>query len=543
MINEKGQLEADFTVNGFEFAIINDKECALIQAPKYASECIIGEIITDERGNDYTLVEIGDRAFYNHKYLVSVELPDTIRKIGANAFGFCAKLETVSLPDEVESIGAYCFGSCSSLILKKLPNKLNELFAGAFCNCLGLKSISIPDAVRIISEITFRGCRNLKRVKLPKQLKRINKEAFSGCESLERITIPNGTEELSELAFSLCKSLKSVKLPKTVSSIGTRAFIDCVSLETITMGGNIFEVKDETFKGCSSLATVNLPGTLKKIGKLAFYRSGLEQVSIPYGVESIEAYAFCNCFKLKKINIPDTVKYCGPCAIWASRDCVIDVSNETKRTLISCRNDNYCWSSYNDIVGNFDYELRYFDSYDRENRVFFKHIFDNYLNGMTDIRIAIIGGGNGWELSAINDCISNMQNKSKVECCIIDRVIWQYNRLYDRKYENISEITVIYDDYGDYLNENDDMFDLIYFSRCINYKDCGYANIDSIREMLERKKTLVAFAQIELSQKNGKTNQFNDEFKEAFGIDDNTDSMHCEGRTRLYVIDYSKVKE
>ena len=52
--------------------------------------------------NQYPVTEIGEKAFYDCDFIISVEIPDNVSKILDKAFSDCDNLETISLPDEVE---------------------------------------------------------------------------------------------------------------------------------------------------------------------------------------------------------------------------------------------------------------------------------------------------------------------------------------------------------------------------------------------------------------------------------------------------------
>ena len=59
----------------------------------------------------------------------------------------------------------------------------------------------------------------------------------------------------------------------------------------------------------TSLTEINLPSSLKAISVAAFYCTSLEKITIPEGVERIEAASFSYCEKLKEIHIPSSVTF------------------------------------------------------------------------------------------------------------------------------------------------------------------------------------------------------------------------------------------
>ncbi|MBR2067454.1 MAG: leucine-rich repeat protein, partial [Solobacterium sp.] len=60
-----------------------------------------------------------------------------------------------------------------------------------------------------------------------------------------------------------------------------------------------------------NLTSVSIPGTVKKIGSFAFHASGLKEVVIPNGVETLDESVFINCPNLTKVTIAPSVKAIG----------------------------------------------------------------------------------------------------------------------------------------------------------------------------------------------------------------------------------------
>jgi len=162
--------------------------------------------ITDGRlvsykGNDRHIVVpdsvsvIGDFAFRDCGYIVSVAIPDTVTAIGCWVFSGCRKLESVTVPDTVTALGE-----------------------GAFSGCISLKSVNIPPLVTAIGDGTFSGCRRLENIEIPDAVKTIGYRAFKDCSSLTGITIPSTVKRVEERAFRGCQSLKRIALPDSAAA-------------------------------------------------------------------------------------------------------------------------------------------------------------------------------------------------------------------------------------------------------------------------------------------------------------------------------------
>lgn len=62
-------------------------------------------------------------------------------------------------------------------------------------------------------------------------------------------------------------------------------------------------LEEGTFSGCTALQHIALPSTLQHIGKNAFFASGLYEVEIPAGVETIDQFAFYYNQNLEEVTI------------------------------------------------------------------------------------------------------------------------------------------------------------------------------------------------------------------------------------------------
>lgn len=191
------------------------------------------------------------------------------------------------------------------------------------------KAHELPDGTMMITE--YMGSSEM--VVIPqkisgKRVVAIGEGAFANNQTLQYVSVPSGITSIGNSAFSGCSSLKGVEVPSGLEEIGSYAFSDCVSLESLYMSDGFADAPgkgvafpyslqtlgDYAFQGCSSITSVVIRPALKQWGESAFAVSGLQDVTILDGVESIPDYAFAECNELKSVTVPHSVTSIGELA-------------------------------------------------------------------------------------------------------------------------------------------------------------------------------------------------------------------------------------
>ena len=204
-------------------------------------------------------------------------VPDGVEVIGERAFSNCRFLETVNLPNSIRRIERYAF-YCSALCRFDQPEQLRRICADSFAFCNALESVKLKEGLKVIDDEAFNGCTALEKIDLPDSLQILGKSAFDGC-SLHSIKLGPKVEALIEGAFYGNK-LESIELGKGVSFIGPNAF------------------------GNNPLKKLVIPDNVKSIDDSAFnYCDSLKEVHIGTGLRFISSKAFVNCIKLKKVTV------------------------------------------------------------------------------------------------------------------------------------------------------------------------------------------------------------------------------------------------
>lgn len=259
--------------------------------------------VTDEQGNSYSIVSIGNDAFKGSG-VASVKLPSSMTSIGEGAFANCARLASVEIPGTVTNVGRDAFSDCSALKALSLGDGINSIGERAFFNCRSLESVEVPGSVDAIGEAAFSGCIALESLTLCDGVGAIGDYAFDGCTLLSSVEIPGTVKNIGTGAFFSCSSLTSLTLRDGVETIGGTAFYDCLSLASVEVPDSVTSIGDEAFSNCDSLESVVIPDSVTFIGKEAFYGcDSLGSVTLGGGVKTIGSFAFSACSSLSRVTV------------------------------------------------------------------------------------------------------------------------------------------------------------------------------------------------------------------------------------------------
>ena len=236
-----------------------------------------------------SLTSISDYTFHNCTALKTIEIPDSVATIGDYAFSGSG-LETVTLPESLTTIEREGFSKCANLTDVVFNEGLTSLCDGAFMNCTALVDADLPDSVQIIEHDVFRNCSALTTFRYPMGWVSTNPgynaegNIFFGCVNFTTLVVPEGVETIPDYAFDDANYLTSVSLPSTLTTIGYSAFC-----------------------GTSSLKSIDIPASVKFMDDYAFSRSGLEAITLPEKLTSIERECFSECKSLTDVVFHDGI--------------------------------------------------------------------------------------------------------------------------------------------------------------------------------------------------------------------------------------------
>lgn len=132
------------------FKVLSDNIAEMVRALDYygieppiefgSNTEVIPSEITYE-GQVYTIVGIGDFAFYDRRQLSLVEIPNTVTYVGKRAFDFCLQLKTIKFPDGVTQIEKEAFRSCVDLTTVEMGSGMACIYFDAFGDCRSLSTV------------------------------------------------------------------------------------------------------------------------------------------------------------------------------------------------------------------------------------------------------------------------------------------------------------------------------------------------------------------------------------------------------------------
>lgn len=309
-----------------------------------AGSGLSGEITIPSVLDEWPVVALGERAFYNNSKVTAVTIPSTIRSVGNEAFYNSEITSVVFLTDSgngTASIGNSVFRECDKLVSVTLPSTLTSMGTDVFRASITLPTVLLPQSLASISDNTFYGCSALKSVVIPASVTSIGKQAFynSGIES---ISIPDGVETIGNSAFLRCLELEMAVLGSGITALPLSAFSDCSSLTSVSLPSGLITIWGSAFYGCSSLESLVIPDSVESIGDSVFYEcskltglvlpSGMTEITyrmftgysvdayvIPSHITTIEANAFEET-QIRSITIPSSVTSLGDNAFKNARN-------------------------------------------------------------------------------------------------------------------------------------------------------------------------------------------------------------------------------
>lgn len=295
----------EYTVDGLKYYIDTDHNIARFNGLDYTmgqSELILPEMITIG-GNPYFVVAMEHRYSYSQPNIKSVVLPNTLRRIGSYALRYFSSLKSLEIPAIVESVGTGAFDNSDSLqtiTMKPMTPPVCDGNIGGNSQ----KRLNVPDgsfhAYRIASQ--WSGCAIVPETPVELtvnvvdagELGRIVLDEAGYLQEVNKLTV---TGELNNDDWASIKNM--------------------TNLISIDMSGVLnTSVPDYQFDGKWALEEAVISNKCTYIGREAFSETGLKEVIIPEGVETVGDEAFSRCKKVTSVEMPNSVIAVGSYAFY-----------------------------------------------------------------------------------------------------------------------------------------------------------------------------------------------------------------------------------
>lgn len=171
--------------------------------------------------------------------------------------------------------------------------------------------IVVGDNLTDIAKGCFHDMTKVTSVTIGKKVAEIGQGAFSGCTSLKSISIPANVKTLGSGVFSKCSSLKTVTFSKSSKLTEIPGNLFAYSgLETITLPEGITTINTHAFYKCEQLKSITFPQSLTTIRQKAFEEcESLTSLTIPANLDNIAIEAFYFCPNLKHLELYRNVNY------------------------------------------------------------------------------------------------------------------------------------------------------------------------------------------------------------------------------------------
>ena len=206
-----------------------------------------------------------------------VEIPNTVTEIVGDAFSVNEELLSVTIPDSVKKIGS-AFDDCRHLKTVKMGNGVEQIDSQAFRFCTRMENIRLSNSLKAMPSLLFENCGKIEEITIPESAKEISLYAFRNCKSLKAITFPNSFEipdaSLYELDPGVTIYGYNVKNSDILQKIAKENGIPCKELALTTKAKTLkpkqsYRLKLNSGAKCTwksskpSVASVNYYGLVK----------------------------------------------------------------------------------------------------------------------------------------------------------------------------------------------------------------------------------------------------------------------------------------
>ena len=316
----------DIAYDGIYYNIVSEDyrtvEVTFSSGNSYSGNIVIpSEVVYSNKV--YTVIAIGDEAFYYDTKVITVTIPNSVTLIGESAFYNCSGLTSITIPNSVTSISKSAFYDCSGLTSITIPNSVTSIGESAFYNCININSLTIGSGVKSIlpKAFSYYNYSSLpilieKVIWLPNTPPsgysyisgRMNYVANDSYSKLDNITVyPYLSSMFEEGGIKYVPVSPSDRTCDAIDCVYDNSAADIVITKTVNHQGinmSLQNVNDYLCYNNNSIKTVTIKDLDANIGKEAFYNcDSIETVNVQKLTGNIGNYAFYDCDNLETLNI------------------------------------------------------------------------------------------------------------------------------------------------------------------------------------------------------------------------------------------------
>ena len=294
-------------------------------------------------------VSINELAFEDLLYVVSYQLPASLKKIDSTAFRFNNQLSTFTFPNgsdhfEVDEQGAlYTKGrtelirvpptlttfiipntvtklcqqsiQASSLQTLNIPNSIDTIETGfIFDSNISSLTFSKPAKIQEFKESSF-SFSKIKEIEIPNSVKYLRPACFYNSSQITKVTFEqNSTLKTIENNAFYQTPLQQITFPNQLLTIGENSFYGCIFLATVHFSSSINYIDINAFYGCSSISTITIDenanftvenGVLydQDKTKIILVANTIKNLTIPSTLQSICKLSIQICSSLTDVQV------------------------------------------------------------------------------------------------------------------------------------------------------------------------------------------------------------------------------------------------
>ena len=295
-------------------------------------------IVTIREYNNYPANTIPENAFHNNKTIKIIDLSNSIEAIGKQAFWGSAISHINKYDENLTKIGEEAFKDCQYLITIPSTYNVSVIEKSTFENCSSLSALPSLYNLIEVKESAFRNCKNLS-VDLGSSLERIGNYAFENVKEINTFPVFQGEAKLSYIGIDAFKGTQSNRFDFSNYPYLQELpnFEGSSNLNHITFPPNVKEVPANTFKGCTSLQEVYMNNKIERIAENAFCDSnGISYLYVPVNnTPEISTNSFSEfCYINAALIVPtDYMYFYRHHAVWSKFTEIKHLGNDSHRQI------------------------------------------------------------------------------------------------------------------------------------------------------------------------------------------------------------------